>query len=333
MIIDSIIILCITVVLYILMIFFSRKLNYFEKENSFIIKENKVVKSGGIIFSLVIAAVLFHQGITNKLLYNEIYRSNLVLPSLIIIITLFFFFDDKYDISKRIRFVAQIIFCFFGLSVLKIPFFEIIPLKVEMFFYVFCWVYLINVSNFLDGIDGYLSTNFLFFLISSIMILNSIDHIHHSTISKDLIFISITLFSFLIFNFPKAKIYMGDSGSVVIGFIVGLVFLKLLEYGFYIELLFLYNFFILDVTITLIERVFIKKVLPWERLFDYNSFYPVIKFGNTHLNTLIISIIYNLLFILNLFFYLKTQIIFLVLVNFCLASLQLLHFRFINFPK
>ena len=112
MIIDSIIILCITVVLYILMIFFSRKLNYFEKENSFIIKEKKVVKSGGIIFSLVIAAVLFHQGITNKLLYNEIYRSYLVLPSLIIIITLFFFFDDKYDISKRIRFVAQIIFCF-----------------------------------------------------------------------------------------------------------------------------------------------------------------------------------------------------------------------------
>ena len=74
------------------------------------------------------------------------------------------------------------------------------------------------------------------------MILNSIDHIHHSTISKEIIFISITLFSFLIFNFPKAKIYMGDSGSVVIGFIVGLVFLKLLEYGFYIELLFLYNY-------------------------------------------------------------------------------------------
>ena len=41
MIIDSIIILCITVVLYILMIFFSRKLNYFEKENSFIIKREK----------------------------------------------------------------------------------------------------------------------------------------------------------------------------------------------------------------------------------------------------------------------------------------------------
>ena len=163
MIIDSIIILCITVVLYILMIFFSRKLNYFEKENSFIIKEKKVVKSGGIIFSLVIAAVLFHQGITNKLLYNEIYRSYLVLPSLIIIITLFFFFDDKYDISKRIRFVAQIIFCFLDFQFLN-TFFEIIPLKVEMFFYVFCWVYLINVSNFLDGIDGYLSTNFLFFL-------------------------------------------------------------------------------------------------------------------------------------------------------------------------
>ena len=92
MIIDLTIIFCITIVLYILMIFVSRKFDYFEKENTFIIKENKVVKSGGIIFSLIIATTLFYEGFTNKLLYNEIYRSYLVLPSLIIIITLFFFF-------------------------------------------------------------------------------------------------------------------------------------------------------------------------------------------------------------------------------------------------
>ena len=122
-----------------------------------------MVKSGGIIFSLIIACFLFYQGNTNKILYNEIYRSYLILPTLIIIISLFFFFDDKYDISRRVRFVAQIIFCFFGLSAFKIPFFDIIPTKIEMFFYIFCWVYLINVSNFLDGIDGYLSINFLFF--------------------------------------------------------------------------------------------------------------------------------------------------------------------------
>ena len=91
------------------------------------------------------------------------------------------------------------------------------------------------------------------------MILNSII-IHHSTISKDLIFISITLFSFLIFNFPKAKIYMGDSGSVVIGFIVGLVFLKLLEYGFYSKLLFLYNFFIFRCDYNLIENIYKKGI-------------------------------------------------------------------------
>jgi Fuc2NAc and GlcNAc transferase len=70
-------------------------------------------------------------------------------------------------------------------------------------------VWFINLFNFLDGIDGYASIEaitlaFAFYLFTSQ--------------NANLILIAAVL-GFLIWNWPKAKIFMGDVGSTQLGFI------------------------------------------------------------------------------------------------------------------
>ena len=38
-----------------------------------------------------------------------------------------------------------------------------LPTKVSFIFYFF-WIYIVNISNFIDGSDGFLSVNFIFIL-------------------------------------------------------------------------------------------------------------------------------------------------------------------------
>jgi UDP-N-acetylmuramyl pentapeptide phosphotransferase/UDP-N-acetylglucosamine-1-phosphate transferase len=61
---------------------------------------------------------------------------------------------------------------------------------------------------------------------------------------------------------------MGDSGSVFCGYIVGFVSLEIFFNGYYIYPFSLFSYPIIDVTITLIKKIF-KGHAPWERLGDY----------------------------------------------------------------
>ena len=86
------------------------------------------------------------------------------------------------------------------------------------------WIVLIiNSFNFLDNMDGLSAgiaviTGSIFFSISA---LNG--QVFISGIA--IVFIG-TLLGFLVFNFPPAKIYMGDAGSLVIGFFIAILSLR-----------------------------------------------------------------------------------------------------------
>ena len=118
-------------------IFFGRKLGFYEKKNNYIIKKKLVIKSGGIVFGIVVSLYFFYQGFINPQNYNDFYRSAFIIPFLVIISAIIFFIDDLIDLSKRLRFLYQIVLCFFGLSVIKLPILEFLPFKIEIFIFVF----------------------------------------------------------------------------------------------------------------------------------------------------------------------------------------------------
>jgi UDP-N-acetylmuramyl pentapeptide phosphotransferase/UDP-N-acetylglucosamine-1-phosphate transferase len=85
---------------------------------------------------------------------------------------------------------------------------------------------MINAFNFIDGVDGLAS---LIGIISSalfgILFLSVSDNI------SALLAFSLcgSLIAFLIYNFPPAKIFMGDTGTLVTGFILSLLAIRLTE--------------------------------------------------------------------------------------------------------
>lgn len=151
---------------------------------------------------------LFLTGSLNKNLYFA-----LLCGILLAIISLI---DDLYDIKPYIRLIAQttaaiasLIFLngiqpvlVFGINIFSNMILAVITIVGMVWF--------INLYNFLDGIDGYAS-------IEAIMISMALYLFAGESITLILI---ASVAGFLIWNWPKAKIFMGDVGSTQLGFIL-----------------------------------------------------------------------------------------------------------------
>ena len=76
------------------------------------------------------------------------------------------------------------------------------------------------------------------------------------------------LLAYLFFNKPNAKIFMGDAGSIFIGFLIGFISIQTIILGRFDIVVSLLAYAYIDCTLTIIKKVF-KKQYPWARLFDY----------------------------------------------------------------
>ena len=115
-------------------------------------------------------------------------------------------------------------------------------------------VWLLNLYNFMDGINGLASLE----AISACFGMVSIYYLHHdfNLMILPLILIA-AVGGFLCWNFPKAKIFMGDSGSGFLGFSLGLlsILAGLTNPKYFWGWLILLGVFITDATYTLLYRL------------------------------------------------------------------------------
>ena len=88
-------------------------------------------------------------------------------------------------------------------------------------------VFLINSFNFLDNMDG--ASAGIAAIACSILFVAAAISGQVFVGGLALVFIG-TLLGFLVFNFPPAKIFMGDAGSLVVGFFVAVLTLKTTYY-------------------------------------------------------------------------------------------------------
>jgi len=115
-------------------------------------------------------------------------------------------------------------------------------------------VWLTNLYNFMDGMDGFaggmtvLGCGFMAYFAWKA---------GHDFILVSALLLSVASAGFLIHNFPPAKIFMGDVGSVASGFLCGaLIILGCRDrvFDFWVPVI-LFSPFILDATVTLVRRV------------------------------------------------------------------------------
>ncbi len=173
---------------------------------------------------------------------------------------------EKYFLQTFVNFLF-IFFLLFKMN-FKINYFFYINNKIfYLFFLYFVIVFSSNAVNITDGLDGLvilpLILNCILLLIISIIssnpILSFVFGTEYISYSKDLIIVNIillgNLFSFFIFNFYPAKVFLGDVGSLSISFLIISMFI-LLRKEFYF---FLSGFiFFLEIISVIIQVIYFK---------------------------------------------------------------------------
>ena len=117
---------------------------------------------------------------------------------------------------------------------------------------VFALVWLLNLFNFMDGIDGIAATELIAVNLISIVIVINTDELI-TLLSAGL---AAAAGGFLLWNWSPAKIFMGDVGSSFIGFSLGVMALLSMHHGSMTvwTWVLLVGVFIVDATLTLFNR-------------------------------------------------------------------------------
>jgi len=179
-----------------------------------------------------------------------------------ILVSVIGFLDDLYDLASSLRLITHFLACMFSLYFIGgFSSIEIYGAYIELGLFgnllaLFFLVWMINLYNFMDGINGIagieaITVNFgaalLFFLIDSAFLNWYLP-----------LFLGFSCFGFLFWNFPNAKIFLGDIGSGFLGFIVGLfaIVSSVENFDNFYAWIILLAVFISDATFTLIYRIY-----------------------------------------------------------------------------
>ena len=299
-------------------------LNIYDENQSGFGSKKKTLTGSGIIFSIVLLLNLItYQFNTNytEFLPNRFY----ILIFAVILLSFISFFDDKKPLDPRIRLVAQTVIIYFSLTLIKLEYFNL-PLKLTIFLSLVFWIYVTNITNFIDGSDGFLCVNAISFFFG-IIIINQFYPKEFFSNYLAIIFFPI-LFSFIYFNKPKAKMYMGDTGSILIGYIIGFCLLEFILSDYWYIAISLYFYPFLDCSLTLIKKIISGRSV-FKRDFDYFFLKPIKKKQINNYKVLAISVIYNILNLLTIFAVMYFQIPLLVIISIILSFMKIRVFQYL----
>ena len=212
-------------------LYFSNKPNFtslidedFVKPQSF--HKEAIPRCGGLAF--IISFLLF------IILYNFFFEKKL-LDYFFITLCLFIlgFLDDiKVEISPNIRLLLMVIVLLVSINIFSLDI-EKTGLNFlnnwlenpifKYFFILLCFLFIINGANLIDGFNGLLAWQVI--IINLILIYVNVIY-GQNDFATIITAQTIIFFIFLLFNFPMAKMFLGDGGSYAIGSLIALNVIK-----------------------------------------------------------------------------------------------------------
>ena len=177
---------------------------------------NPIPRAGGIVFVLI------------PLIYTLFSNTSLSSVSLLALPLAFVgFLDDKFNLSRLLRYLVQLLSAFFAFGFSPLPGILIeyhIPFVFSIILLSFVLLFVtatINFVNFMDGIDGIVAGCFSVVFMSSSIILSD----------PYLVLISGVLCGFLLLNWSPSILFMGDVGSTFLGFCFAFTVLSATSYS------------------------------------------------------------------------------------------------------
>ena len=163
--------------------------------------------------------------------------------------------DDRKGLSVLIRLGVQVVAVGIAVTVISptyLVFQGLVSWPIDRFLSALLWIWFVNLFNFMDGIDG-------------------ISGVETMTIGGGLFAVTLlagaglgagalgllvagAALGFLRWNWPPAKVFLGDVGSVPLGFLLGWLLLELAAGGLWSAALILPLYYLADASITLGRR-------------------------------------------------------------------------------
>lgn len=190
----------------------------------------------------------------------QVWPSVLGLGGAGVIIAVLGFLDDHGHIAARWRLLGHFSASIWGLYWLGgLPPFELFGATFDLgwaghVLTLFYLVWMLNLYNFMDGIDGIASIEAICVCLGACLIYALSGH--EGLIAPPLL-LAAAVAGFLFWNFPPARIFMGDAGSGFLGIILALLSLQAAwaEPSLLWSWLILLGVFIVDATTTLLRRL------------------------------------------------------------------------------
>ncbi|MDH5189744.1 MAG: glycosyltransferase family 4 protein [Gammaproteobacteria bacterium] len=214
-----------------------------------------VPRSGGI--AIILSFILCLVGV---MAYSSDLTQIIWIISGVFIVAAISFIDDLKGVAPAYRmFVHSLAVCVLLGSGSYIVSIELpgalleMPVLIGLLISILFGVWMINLYNFMDGMDGF-SGGMSVFGFGTLAMLGSLKGYELFTI-LNLIIVGSSI-GFLVFNFPPARIFMGDVGSATLGYLAVVMIYwadKEKIFPFWISLL-VFSPFIIDATVTLIRR-------------------------------------------------------------------------------
>ena len=155
------------------------------------------------------------------------------------------------------------------------------------------WLWFINVFNFMDGIDGLAATETIT-IGAGVTLLSVIAGLGWVFAAQGFTVAAAGL-GFLWWNRPPARIFLGDVGSVTLGFLLGWLLLEVARAGLVAAALILPLYFLADATVTLIRRAL--RLQPLWRAHREHFYQRAVDAGASHGNVVAKVFFINLLLI------------------------------------
>lgn len=212
-------------------------------------------RGGGVAvvcsYLLALAVLMYNQQLTVHI--------GLTLIAAGFIIALLGFLDDHGHINSMLRLAIHflvasgVVISLGGFG--EVSAFNGIPLGfIANIIAVLFLVWLLNLYNFMDGINGIASVEAITTTVSMAVLY----YLLNISLNADILWLlAACVFGFLLWNFPKAKIFMGDACSGYLGLTLGILALIALKenLALFCAWIICLGAFVVDATYTLIKRV------------------------------------------------------------------------------
>jgi len=273
---------------------------------------------GGIALSLTWFVGLFYLYFTHQIDPTLFYA--LLVGSAISVVS---FFDDIYELSPKLRLLVQsgvavfAIYILGGLDSLEFGLFSVENPIVTNLFAFFLIVWFINLTNFIDGINGYVGSEFVFLSLAGLILFGG----------GHFLVLAVSVLGFLFWNYNRAKIFMGDVGSTLLGYniaIFTLYYANIESSNLWIWIT-LFALFWFDATLTLIRRKLNGEKLS--QAHKKHAYQRLTQSGWSHFKVTNYSIGLNIIILLAVFFIPNVALSFILCLALLYGAMKLVDLR------